>query len=86
LQLETNTFKPSFGYRLDKDTSGVLIAAKTYNALQYINKIIRDRKIDKFYMTIVAGIFPQKFESNKALEKTYNQNTDKAEVKVSEKR
>jgi len=80
------TFKPSFGYRLDKDTSGVLIAAKTYNALQYINKIIRDRKIDKFYMTIVAWDFPKTFESNKALEKTYNQTTDKAEVKVSENR
>lgn len=80
------TFKPSFGYRLDKDTSWVLIAAKTYNALQYINKIIRDRKIDKFYMTIVAWDFPQTFESNKALEKTYNQTTDKAEVKVSENR
>jgi hypothetical protein len=37
-------------------------------------------------MTIVAGAFPQKFESNKALEKTYNQTTNKAEVKVSEKK
>lgn len=51
---ENNTFKPSFGYRLDKDTSGVLIAAKTYNALQYINKIIRDRNVDKWYETIVV--------------------------------
>jgi len=82
----SETFKPSFGYRLDKDTSWVLISAKTYNALQYINKIIRDRKIDKYYMTIVAWDFPQTFESNKALEKTYNQITDKAEVKVSENR
>jgi 23S rRNA pseudouridine955/2504/2580 synthase len=51
---ENTTFKPSFGYRLDKDTSGVLIAAKTYNALQYINEIIRDRKVDKWYETIVV--------------------------------
>jgi len=82
----TETFKPSFGYRLDKDTSWVLISAKTYNALQYINKIIRDRDIDKYYMTIVAWDFPKTFENTKALEKTYNKITDKAEVKISENR
>jgi 23S rRNA pseudouridine955/2504/2580 synthase len=48
------TFKPSFGYRLDKDTSGVLIAAQNYPALQYINEIIRDRKIEKKYLAIVV--------------------------------
>ncbi len=54
-EIETSdTFKPSFGYRLDKDTSGVLIAAKNYDSLQYINQIIRDREIDKEYMTVVA--------------------------------
>lgn len=50
----SQTFKPSYGFRLDKDTSGVLIAAKNYEALQYINKIIRDRKINKKYLTIVV--------------------------------
>ena len=29
-EYKTATFKPSFGYRLDRDTSGVLIAAKSY--------------------------------------------------------
>jgi 23S rRNA-/tRNA-specific pseudouridylate synthase len=53
IHTDSETFKPSFGYRLDKDTSGVLIAAKNYDALQYLNKIIRDREIDKEYMTIV---------------------------------
>jgi len=46
-------FKPSFGYRLDKDTSGVLIGAKNYEALQYLNQIIRDRKIEKEYVCLV---------------------------------
>src|SRR5690606_9083008 len=53
--IETNeTFSPSFCYRLDKDTSGVLIAAKTYESLQYLNKLIRDREVDKNYLTVVA--------------------------------
>jgi 23S rRNA-/tRNA-specific pseudouridylate synthase len=32
----------------------VLIAAKTYEALQYFNQIIRDREINKEYLTIVV--------------------------------
>lgn len=54
LKDQDQTFKPSFGYRLDKDTSGVLIAAKHYESLQYINKIIREREISKQYMTYVV--------------------------------
>lgn len=76
------TFKPAFGYRLDKDTSGVLIAAKTYDALQYINKIIRERQIDKYYLALVIGKFPDHLLIDKPLEKQYNERFNKAEVKV----
>ncbi len=76
------TFKPSFGYRLDKDTSGVLIAGKTYDALQYINKIIRERQIDKYYLTLVAGRFPNHMMIDKPLEKSYDERFDRAHVKV----
>lgn len=55
----SDTFKPSFWFRLDKDTSGIIIAAKNYDSLQYLNQIIRDRKVDKTYLTIVSWIFPQ---------------------------
>ena len=43
----SETYSPSFCYRLDKDTSGVVISAKTYAALQYLNQAIRERKTDK---------------------------------------
>lgn len=53
--IEVNeTFSPQFCYRLDKDTSGVLIAAKNYEALQYLNKLIRERKLQKQYLTVVV--------------------------------
>ena len=71
--LVSQTFKPSFGYRLDKDTTGVLIAAKTYPALQFINKIIRDRSISKNYIAIVAGKFPDHVLIDKALEKKFDE-------------
>ena len=51
---ESETFKPSFCFRLDKDTSGVLIAAKSYEALQLLNQRIRDRQVSKLYKAIVT--------------------------------
>ena len=73
--LKNQTFKPSFGYRLDKDTTGVLIAAKTFPALQFINKIIRDREVSKNYIALVVGKFPDHVIIDKALEKQFNEKT-----------
>ncbi|MBU1757793.1 hypothetical protein KKG31_01185, partial [Patescibacteria group bacterium] len=70
--LITDTFTPSLGHRLDKDTSGVIIAAKNYPALQYFNKLIRDRNISKIYLAIVVGKFPDHLLIDKALEKQFN--------------
>lgn len=74
------TFKPSFWYRLDKDTSGVLVGAKNYEALQYLNEVIRERKIDKTYLTIVSGKTPKKFTITKSIERVYNQKFDRAKM------
>ncbi len=79
---KTDTFKPSFGYRLDRDTSWVLIGAKTYEALQYINSIIRERKIDKYYMTIVLGKFPSHLLIDKPLARSYDKRFDRSHVQV----
>lgn len=79
---KTVTFKPSFGYRLDRDTSGVLIAAKSYEALQYINTIIRERDIDKYYLALVIGKFPDHLIIKKPLTKLYNKALDRSQVKV----
>jgi len=76
------TFKPAFGYRLDKDTSGVLIAAKTYDALQYLNQIIRERKIDKEYLTWVVGETPPEAEIDVNLEKGFDAKFGKSRVWV----
>lgn len=81
-EYKTATFKPSFGYRLDRDTSGVLIAAKSYEALQYINSIIRERDIDKYYLAFVVGSFPAHLIIRKPLTKTYNKELDRSQVKI----
>lgn len=81
-EYEQGTFKPAFGYRLDKDTSWVLIAAKTYDALQYFNQIIRDREINKEYLTIAVWNTPDHFIIDKPLEKSYNAHFDRAQMSI----
>ena len=81
-EYKTETFKPSFGYRLDRDTSGVLIAAKTYEALQYINSIIREREIEKYYLAIVVGKFPAHLIIKKPLTKSYSKEFDRSQIKI----
>ena len=47
-------------HRLDKDTSGLLILAKTQEAAQYYTKAFAHHKIQKRYKAILAGIPSQK--------------------------
>ena len=50
------TFKPAVCNRLDKNTSGLVIAAKNYETVKQVNKAIRERNIKKYYETKVHGI------------------------------
>lgn len=49
------TFKPAISNRLDRNTSGIVIGVKNYNALKIINKAIKEGFINKYYLTIVKG-------------------------------
>lgn len=60
--VESQTFKPSFCFRLDKDTSGIIVWAKNYEALKYLNDLIKTRKTQKKYLTIVSWITPAKMD------------------------
>lgn len=61
---ENPTFSPSLCNRLDRNTSGLIIGAKNYEALKSINKAQRQGMIKKYYHTIVRG----DITSNKLLE------------------
>lgn len=52
---EFDPLRPGIVHRLDKETSGVLIAAKTYEAHQLLVKQFSDRKIKKTYLAICSG-------------------------------
>jgi 23S rRNA pseudouridine955/2504/2580 synthase len=62
-----STFQPSLCYRLDRDTSGVLVSAVSYQALQYLNEQIRERNVDKIYQAVVVGHAPASRTSDEPL-------------------
>ena len=57
---DLQTFRPSICNRLDRNTSGLLIAGKTLAGLQDISEQIRERRIDKYYHCIVNGVLRAK--------------------------
>ena len=50
-----NAFAPALCNRIDRNTGGIVIAAKTAEALRILNDKIRDREIDKRYLCVVHG-------------------------------
>lgn len=54
--LSGKTFTPAPIQRLDKNTSGLVLFAKTYSSLQHYNMLMRERKLGKRYLTIVEGV------------------------------
>lgn len=50
--------RPGVVHRLDKDTSGLLIAAKNVETLEYLSSQFRDRTVKKNYLAIVRGRLP----------------------------
>ena len=49
------TFKPSVCNRLDRNTSGLLVAGKTLKGLQEMSEALKLRTVQKYYRCIVKG-------------------------------
>ncbi|QFR39502.1 RluA family pseudouridine synthase [Candidatus Gracilibacteria bacterium 28_42_T64] len=47
--------RPGIVHRLDKDTTGAIMIAKTDKMMNYLSGIIKNRQIDKYYIAIVHG-------------------------------
>tara|TARA_B110000014_G_C20042697_1_gene542023 strand:- start:70 stop:981 length:912 start_codon:yes stop_codon:yes gene_type:complete len=57
---EFEGYKPYTVHRIDKETTGILIVAKTRSYAQLFTSLFRIRKIHKTYLGIVCGEFPKK--------------------------
>ncbi|MDE6589032.1 MAG: RluA family pseudouridine synthase [Oscillospiraceae bacterium] len=50
-----NAFAPALCNRIDRNTGGIVIAAKTAEALRVMNQKIRDRELQKLYLCVIHG-------------------------------
>ena len=85
--MKENSFKPQLANRIDRNTGGIVIAAKNAQALRIICDKIKNREIDKRYLTVVHGT-PKKaaatlcgyLEKNESKNKVYllKEKTDSA--------
>jgi len=51
-------FLPVLTHRLDKDTSGILLAAKSYTELRRLNDLFATGGVSKTYLAWVDGVWP----------------------------
>ncbi|MEE4211579.1 MAG: RluA family pseudouridine synthase [Parvularcula sp.] len=74
-------------HRIDKDTGGLLVTAKTRKAAQWLTDAFRARDVDKEYWALVKGV-PQPLEGriDAALEKSGPQGGEKARASDSGQR
>lgn len=80
---EENSFAPSLCNRLDRNTGGIVIAAKNAESLRILNQKIKDRELEKYYLCITVGVPLKKKDTIIAyLEKNSDDNT----VKVTDRK
>ena len=77
-------FSPGICNRLDRNTSGIVVAGKTLPALQKMSELFRTREVEKYYLTIVKGAMTEKKEVDGYLLK--DAKTNKAVVYREEKK
>ncbi|MDD2269428.1 MAG: RluA family pseudouridine synthase [Eubacteriales bacterium] len=51
-----NSFAPALCNRIDRNTEGLVVAAKNAEALREMNEIIKERELEKKYLCVVRGI------------------------------
>jgi 23S rRNA pseudouridine955/2504/2580 synthase len=72
------TFTPAVVNRLDRNTAGLVIGAKNALALKNLNQAIKERNIDKYYLTLVKGQIKEDFSIDSNIEKNEKRNLVKA--------
>ncbi len=68
-------FKPGISNRLDRNTSGIILAGKNPASSRELNRAIKDRSISKKYLCAVSGIIEEPMEIDGFLKKDENTNT-----------
>jgi 23S rRNA pseudouridine1911/1915/1917 synthase len=54
-QIGDDPARPGIVHRLDKDTSGVILVARTGHSLQFLQKEFKYHRVEKTYLALVSG-------------------------------
>ena len=73
------SFTPALVNRIDRNTTGIVIAAKNADALRILNQKMKDRELHKYYLCIIHGVLNKK---TGILRGYLTKNEDKNLVKV----
>ena len=57
---DEQSFAPALVNRIDRNTGGIVIAAKTAEALRIMNQKLKDRELEKIYLCLAVGSFEKK--------------------------
>ena len=79
LPAQEQSFKPALCNRIDRNTEGLVIAAKNAAALRAMNAAIRQHEVRKEYLAVTSGILPEKKKTCTAWLKK-NQNTNHVQI------
>ena len=60
---QENSFAPALCNRIDRNTQGIVIAAKNAEALRILNQKIKDRELHKYYLCLVHGRLPRRSDT-----------------------
>ncbi len=75
-----NSFAPALCNRIDRNTGGIVIAAKNAEALRVMNEKIREGQMSKYYLCLVHGV-PRKKEDKLFAYLKKDSNTNTVEVR-----
>ena len=76
-------FRPTAVNRLDRNTSGMLVCAKTLSAAQMLSKMFKDRSIEKRYLALVYGDVAQERSVKSYLKK--DEKSNKVDISSNER-
>ena len=80
---DEQSFTPSLVNRIDRNTGGIVIAAKNAESLRILNQKLKDRELEKYYLCVIHGSMKQK---SGVLEGWLTKDEKKNKVTVSERR
>ena len=74
--------RPGIVHRLDRDTSGLMLVARTERAHRRLSRMMRDRDIERRYLALVHGEFPPALTVDRPIGRDPRRRTRQAVVPV----